>query len=279
MGTQSSKCCCREDLEGDRFTEGAGKAPANYVNYDDGIPMYNAAPAFHEGQDHMGSWNQGYEEGGYFAPPPQHDDGFGGYAEPPGPSVPDQSKKEKKEKKTKSKQEEAKPTQDHARERERVEEPPAPRVEAESKYDNPVVKAEEPQRKPEEPKRPVNTGPEDKVFGYPGKTLQIQLDSGWSDYGEAEMKQINDHLRAGSKRFAITTRGAMYMLDMENPSNVTQTNPTTKKIRSLRLATDAEKARGGGGAPARDANQAAGQQDKAEKVDERAGKKGCCVIS
>mmetsp|Transcript_85830 Transcript_85830/g.151475 ORF Transcript_85830/g.151475 Transcript_85830/m.151475 type:complete len:178 (-) Transcript_85830:146-679(-) len=78
--------------------------------------------------------------------------------------------------------------------------------------------------------KPKSTGP----FSD-GTKLQVQLDTGWTDCEAEETKQIGDNLSAGTKKFAINARGAMYIIEFQNETDGTQTNPVTKKSRNLRI--------------------------------------------
>jgi hypothetical protein len=297
MGVGNTKCgCCREDADGERLTEASGKALTGFVTADEDVPIYNSAPAYNG--NHHDSWNH-YDDGGYFAPPPQDDGGYGALPEPPAavsaassdsPRTQDKKKKDKKAKSSKdSKGREPAGTEPEPAFHDTRFQEPVPDVQDHSAanghyqetYYNDVPNPEMESAPEAVPPPPISN---DKVYGYPGMTLQIALDTGWQDYGEEEMKQVNDHLRAGSSKFSIVTRGAMYMVDFTNINQITQTNPSTRKVRSLRLASEATLAREGkgGAAPAArmaDGDKAAGENGDAAAKTEKKSPARCCVIS
>jgi len=79
------------------------------------------------------------------------------------------------------------------------------------------------------PKEEPLNQPEPKLFGFPGKKLQVYLDTGFTDMGDMEQQQISSNLKNGLKRGTIQSRGAIYVIDLTDLSNATQVNPSTKK--------------------------------------------------
>lgn len=68
-----------------------------------------------------------------------------------------------------------------------------------------------------------------------GSKLEICLDKGWQPVSDEECKQIQNHLAGGETKFAISARGAMYVVDFTDPKNPTQANAMTGKARQLRV--------------------------------------------
>lgn len=312
--TAGTPChCCRADADAERGTEGAGRDAAMLANYDDSVPMYSATvPAYTASMGNGGWGHHGYDhddhDGGFFAPPPQAD-GYGNFDEPAALSLTEDAQnskgKDKKGKKDKSGKKEKPqdplseiPVQElrggqHDPHHHDPHHPPAgaegtgavgSAATDQSKVrgtDSMVVNVhsiEDPKSidTPKTPEPPKEDDPhdKDKVYGHPGMTLQIYLDTGWSEYGDDEMKQINGHLKDGSTKFAITTRGAMYMIDFSDLNNITQMNPCTRKSRDLRIVKIGTK---GGAAPKKkkdDSQDASGGDAPADKT----GKKSCCCV-
>jgi len=148
--------------------------------------------------------------------------------------------------------------------------------------------------KPQEPlPQQEDLGPLPTLHGHPDPNLQncmvqILLDApmGWTDYGVDELKQVNDHLRAGSMTFAIMSRMAMYAVDFSDPGALTQTNASTKKCRQLRLVNDKtgvplqiapSKKKANPNAGAEQAPQY-GQDRKADEQKTQNQKTGCCIV-
>mmetsp|Transcript_9063 Transcript_9063/g.20145 ORF Transcript_9063/g.20145 Transcript_9063/m.20145 type:complete len:207 (+) Transcript_9063:56-676(+) len=69
----------------------------------------------------------------------------------------------------------------------------------------------------------------------PGVKLQVLLDDGWVDCPEADVAQVCNQVAGGNTKFAIQSRGAMYIIDFTDPKNPTQENAMSKKKRSLRI--------------------------------------------
>jgi hypothetical protein len=207
MGVPQSRCCCREDGD-EGGTEAAGKIPTNYSSGDQEHPIYNGSTvhpdsvAIDEASNQFGPWSEEYF-GGHelLAPAPEIGDEVGGNLALPAATS---SSKKGKKKKVHSTQQDS----------------------AEADFDLQVQQSGEPDNE-----EIVQT----RVYGFPGMILQINLDTGWSEYDDADLKQINDHLKAGSTKFVINSRGTMYMIDFTDDSNIVQTNSLTKKTRNLRL--------------------------------------------
>lgn len=72
-------------------------------------------------------------------------------------------------------------------------------------------------------------------LGQTGAKLQIQLEDGWADCSEEELKQVCDHVAGGGTKFPIQARGAMYFIDWSNPAEITQKNVRSGKTRMLRV--------------------------------------------
>lgn len=87
----------------------------------------------------------------------------------------------------------------------------------------------------------VLKAPKDELpepLAKPGAKIQVELDTGWADWGEHELKQSMDHFKTGARKFAITVKSAMYIIDFTDFNNATQTNPHTQKSRRLRVVHD-----------------------------------------
>lgn len=72
-------------------------------------------------------------------------------------------------------------------------------------------------------------------LGQPGAWVQVELESGWQDQSESEVKQIKDHVRGGETKFVIQARNAMYIIDWTDPQNRRQVNMGSKTGRRLRV--------------------------------------------
>lgn len=73
------------------------------------------------------------------------------------------------------------------------------------------------------------------VLSPSGARVQVLLDDGWRDCSEEELHQMRMNLDSGTSRFAISSRGAMYVVDFSDPANPTQMNPSTKRTRRLQV--------------------------------------------
>lgn len=269
MGSQSTRCCCRDDREAEKVSEGQGNVPSTIVHYDREVPLYqpltHADPSDGAGLDGY----QGYEQDNsdsFAAPPPDYNQ-----YNPPLFREVDMSEDNIKD---------ATKTNGH---KDPYHEKPAP----ETKKSKPTPYEDTPFCLSDVPTTPIPETIEeestDKVYGRPGMVLQIHLDTGWAEFAADDMKQINNHLKAGSDLFAITSRGAMYMIDFRDTSNITQTNPTTRKIRNLRLVSESAKHN------TQDANPSANKLQNGHidfAKDENSGEQApkptggkCCVIS
>lgn len=72
-----------------------------------------------------------------------------------------------------------------------------------------------------------------------GSTLQVLLDNGWSNCADDEVQQVGIQLAAETKKFTVLARGSMYIYDFSDSGSPTQTNPTTKKTRQVRIVKPA----------------------------------------
>lgn len=218
------------------MTEGSGKVPSSLVTWDQSKPLYDASQANSFDAPSLQQGYQGYEnESDPFAPPPED------LLAPRDDSK--QSAEDKKKKVKSAGSDDHSKSNGHAKE-ESSSKTASPRVPAPDKA--PFTDAKVASAPHSVTDVPFDTPAEDtfdphaadRVYGFPGMALQINLDSGWAEFVEDDLKQINNHLKAGSKFFAITVRGAMYMIDFNDTSNITQTNPNTRKVRSLRLVSE-----------------------------------------
>lgn len=228
MGSQSTRCCCKGDLEAEKVLEGHLKPPSTLVNYDHDAPLYEpiGADTFEGAFEGVGQ--NGYQEYEYgisdqingFAPQP---DGLSAITEA---SHEDSSRE--------------RPSSNGHKDALLEKLMPAPETTQPKLVESmPYSITDVPIEKKVEASTVDDSN--DKVFGHPGKILQIHLDTGWVEFAEDDMKQINGHLKVGAEFFPITVRGAMYMLDFRDLNNITQTNPNTRKVRNLRLVYESDK--------------------------------------
>mmetsp|Transcript_17444 Transcript_17444/g.40442 ORF Transcript_17444/g.40442 Transcript_17444/m.40442 type:complete len:197 (+) Transcript_17444:44-634(+) len=68
-----------------------------------------------------------------------------------------------------------------------------------------------------------------------GAKLQVLLDNGWADCPDDDVVQVRNQLAGGSKKFAIQSRGAMYIIDCSDLKSISQENANTKRKRRLRV--------------------------------------------
>jgi len=263
--------CCRDGNAAEKYTEDSGKYAAQRTG-DESVPAYAAGPppdAAPNSLDTLAFALNDYQNDDGGVPPPPADDVPA--PEAPAPKADDKPKAKKQTSKQTSglKAEEVPKVQEVAP--------------ATAPADPSVPPATQPSDQTgKEPEKPLDLGPADKVFGFPGMFLQVYLDTAWADNGEDETKQISGHLKSGVKKFGITSRGSMYVVDFTDPKNITQLNPQTKKSRALRLMSDsATPAERAAGLPAAPKEGAAAAGDATGKPDDAATKKksGCCVVS
>lgn len=65
--------------------------------------------------------------------------------------------------------------------------------------------------------------------------LQVQLETGWQNMGNAEQKQLYYHLAAGVRRFTLLIRGGAYLIDLSRPDRLRQVNMASGRVRQLRF--------------------------------------------
>jgi hypothetical protein len=274
MGAQTAKCCCREDLEAEKINEGSGKVPSSLITWDQEMPLYDPSQAdSFEGSGHR---YHGLEnDGDTFAPPPEDAPGSADLKQEP----PSEDKKDKAKSNGSTEQPKKEKKEAPAPDKEQLSSTYCAKAEA-----LPHCLTDVPANSAIEEKRD-DPALLDKVYGFTGMTLQIQLDNGWSDFAEDDLKQINNHLKAGTKLFTITIRGAMYAIDFRDPGSITQTNPTTRKVRNLRLVSESGEALKSEN-PTKAANEApknatsdAAKDAKQPLVVSPQQKGKCCVIS
>ena len=75
----------------------------------------------------------------------------------------------------------------------------------------------------------------DGPLGKPGARIQVELDTGWADWGESEMRQSLRHYLAGWKKFPMEIEGEMYIVDLSDVGAATQTKARTQKTQKLRV--------------------------------------------
>ena len=75
------------------------------------------------------------------------------------------------------------------------------------------------------------------VLSAAGARVQVLLEKGWQDCSEEEVSQMRMHLDAGSSRFAMNSRGIMYIVDFSDLAHPTQTNASSKRTRKLQVIT------------------------------------------
>jgi len=68
-----------------------------------------------------------------------------------------------------------------------------------------------------------------------GSKLELLLESGWTACSNEVTLQVGNQLAGETKKFAIQSRGAMYIVDFTDPDAPTQTNAVTKTVHKLRI--------------------------------------------
>lgn len=242
MGTSTSKCCCREQANAEKATEALGNAPTHFTvdepspitdRQKDALPSAVAQSASNEEKESTSVTPRPAavnDDEVDVAPPPAADNRTA--QDVPSGKRPDAQSGKARRPDTPAAQTKRVENKAHGKQDEA-----GVGVAPQSELQQLMQQVDEDQiAKPEE---------QAKLFGFPGMTMQVLLETGWTEFGKDELKQMSDHLQAGTNKFPMTSRGALYVIDMSDRNSITQTNAGTKKIRKCRLIKESEITVGG----------------------------------